>query len=354
MPSPSVRLVEHVRQQASACFDLGSPFYGTLLTHVADDVEAGGPAAEVLREHALAPGPAAIALRLLGTAHRLAILGEAPAFAAHVPSTGGDGDPHAAWVALRALVEERAETVRAGLELAPQTNETGRAAALLGALLRVAGPDPLPVRLWEIGASGGLNLLADRFRYVAADGGTWGPPSPVVLDPAWDTMPEGAPKSLDVVERVGGDLSPVDPTSDEGAARLLSFVWPDQAHRVERLRGALELARKVRVRRERTGAAELLDGLELARGTLTVVWHSVMWQYVSRGEQARVTARLAELGARATSEGPLAHIAFEPRRLAPDGPHRFVVSVRTWPGGVERLVGEAPPHGLPVRWGTPS
>src|SRR5690606_42111820 len=96
MPSPSVRLVEHVRQQASACFDLGSPFYGTLLTHVADDVEAGGPAAEVLREHALAPGPAAIALRLLGTAHRLAILGEAPALPAHLPSPGRAGAPHPA------------------------------------------------------------------------------------------------------------------------------------------------------------------------------------------------------------------------------------------------------------------
>src|SRR5690606_41399408 len=109
MPSPSVRLVEHVRQQASACFDLGSPFYGTLLTHVADDVEAGGPAAEGLREHALAPGPAAIALRLLGTAHRLAIHGEAPDFAAHVTSTVRDGESRESRFPLLVRVTERAE-----------------------------------------------------------------------------------------------------------------------------------------------------------------------------------------------------------------------------------------------------
>src|SRR5690606_37465748 len=110
------RLVEHVRHQSRACHELGSPFYGVLLAHVADDVEAGGPAADVLRDRAGDPGPSAVALRLVGTAHRLALAGQAPDLAAHLPSTGGDGDPDAAWPALRTLLETRAAEVRAGLE----------------------------------------------------------------------------------------------------------------------------------------------------------------------------------------------------------------------------------------------
>lgn len=354
MTHPLERLVEHVRHQARACHALGSPFYGVLLTHVADDVEARGPAADVLRDHVDDPGPAAVALRLVGTAHRLALAGQAPDLAAHLPSTGGDGDPDATWPALRTLLETRAAEVRAGLELAPQTNETGRSAALLGALLHVVGPEPLPVRLWELGTSGGLNLLADRFRYVASDGGTWGPDSAVVLDPAWDVVPEGAPSDLDVIERVGGDLSPVDPTTPEGALRLESYVWPDQDARLARLRAAIEIARAVPVRRVRARVAELLDTLELVPGALTAVWHSLVWQYVPREEQERVTARLDHLGGFATPTSPLVHVAFEPRHLAPGTDYRFVISARTWPGGEERLLGEAPPHGIPVTWGTPS
>jgi hypothetical protein len=60
-----------------------------------------------------------------------------------------------------------------------------------------------------------------------------------------------------------------------------------------------------------------------------------------------------EIGAAATESAPFAHIAFEPRRLTPGGPHRFVIAVRTWPGGEERIIGEAPAHGVPVTWGQP-
>jgi len=347
------RLVEHIRTQATACRELGSPFYGVLLNHVADDVASGGPAADVLAGHANETGPAAVALRFAGAAHRLALAGEAPELAAHFASTGGDGDPDGAWLALRTLLSERPHAVGAGLELAPQTNETGRSAALFGALLHVVGPATLPVRLWELGASGGLNLLADRFQYVADDGGSWGPSSPVVLGPAWHTVPDGAPPHVDVVERVAGDVAPVDPTTRDGELRLLSFVWPDQTERLARLRGAIRLAHEVPVRRVEAGASAFLDGLELADGCLTVVWHSVMWQYLPREEQDRVTVRIAALGTQATAERPLAHIGFEPRRLSPGTLHRFIVSAQTWPGGEERLLGEAPPHGMPVRWGTP-
>lgn len=337
-----------LRQQAEACARLGSPLYAALLEKAADDVLAGGPTADAVAGHDEATMDSAHVLRLLGSVHRLALAGEAPDVARHLPSCGGDGDAEGAWHAVRDLLRERTEDVRAGLASPPQTNEVGRAAPLLGALLHVLVRHPLPVRLWEIGTSGGLNLRADRFTYRASDGGTWGPASPVVLDPAWDVVPPAAPAVVDVVERVGGDVAPVDPTTPEGAVRLQSFVWPDQSERLRRLRGAIQVAREYPARLVAAGAADLLTRVEPAEGTLTVVWHSVMWHYLDAGERARASERLENVGGTATSGAPFAHIAFEPRTTLEE-PH-FTVAARTWPGGEERVLGAAPAHGLPVTW----
>lgn len=341
-------MVEFIRRQAESCRQLGSPLYARLLTRVAEDVLADGPAAQLLADHQNDPGPSALALRLMGTAHRLALSGQAPDLAAHFPSCDGDGDADAAWPALRALFAEQPDLLRAGLTTAPQTNEVGRAAALFGALLHISDPDPLPVRLCEIGTSAGLNLRADKFRYIAAARPVWGPMSPVELDPAWDVPPADAPRTLQIIERVGGDVSPIDPTDAAGALRLTSYVWPDQIARLRRLRGAIEIARQHPAKVIRCGAADLLDGLELEVDALTVVWHSVMWQYLPGEEQHRVSKRLEALGSAATRRKPLAHIAFEPRRAGDRRP--FLVTVRCWPGGIEQILGEAPPHGVPVTW----
>lgn len=337
-----------LRQQAGACAELGSPMYAALLGRAADDVLTGGPTADVVTGHDEATVDSAHVLRLMGAVHRLALAGEAPDVARHLPSCGGDGDVEGAWRAVRDLLRERTEDVRAGLATPPQTNEVGRAAPLLGALLQVLLRYPLPVRLWEIGTSGGLNLRADRFTYGANDGGTWGPASAVVLDPAWDVVPPDVPAVVDVVERVGGDVAPVDPTTPEGALRLQSFVWPDQLERLRRLRGAIRVASECPARLVAAGAADLLTRLEPVEGTLTVLWHSVMWHYLDDDERARVSGRLASLGGAASARAPFADIAFEPRVTL--GETRFTVTARTWPGGEGRALGTAPPHGMPVTW----
>lgn len=346
-------MVEMIRIQSRACRELGSPFYGLLLDRVADDVLADGPAAAVLAGHEDDPGPSALALRLAGSVHRMVLQGEAPALAAHYPSAGGDGDAEAAWSEFKGLLESRPLEVAGGLHHPPQTNEVGRSAALFGALLHVAGLEPLPVRLAEIGCSGGLNLRADRFRYRSVTGSVWGPLSPVELDPAWTTPPADAPSLIRVVERLGADLAPIDPTTEDGAARLASYVWPDQVERLRRLRGAILVARAYPADVVAGSAGDFVDSLDLVDGHLTVLWHSVMWQYVQADEQQRILDRLEQIGAAATPAAPFAHLAFEPRRLVPGGVRRHVVTVRTWPGGVERIIGEAPAHGVPVHWGQP-
>ena len=136
----------------------------------------------------------------------------------------------------------------------------------------------------------------------------------------------------------------------EGRLRLTSYVWPDQPERLERLRGALAVAAEVPASVEASGAADFLDRLALRDGTTTVVWHSVMWQYLDPDEQARAEQRLDELGSQASDAAGFAHLALEPRRRTPGGKHEFLVTLQSWPGGDERLLGSAAPHGIPTTW----
>ncbi|WP_193607329.1 DUF2332 domain-containing protein [Nocardioides lijunqiniae] len=334
-----------LRRQAPACASLGSPMYAELCERLADDVAAGGPTAAVLAGHEDDPGPSGLALRLLGSVHRLVLERRAGALAAYYPSVGGTWAPEAGWLALRQLLEDEPDAVREWLDRPPQTNEVGRATALMAGLLAL--PWPHPVRLFEIGSSGGLNLLADRFRYVTPAGSVGPAESPVVLDPAWTGEPplREVPR---VVERLGSDVMPVDVATTEGRLVLTAYVWPDQTHRHERLRGAFAIADRHPPVVRREGAGDFVAGLEPAEGATTVLWHSVMWQYLDSEEQDRVRAGIEALGERATPAAPFAHLFLEPTRRTPDSDHEFLVVLETWPGGERRVVGTSVGHGVPT------
>ena len=343
---------ERFRTQAEACGDLGSPLYAALMSAAADDVLAGGPVAAALRDEDPGDRDALVPLRLFGAVHRLVLERRAPALALHYPSVGGTPGAAAA-VALLSTVDEHLDEVRAGLAQPPQTNDVGRSAALIGGLQALAAERPLPVRLLELGASAGLNLRADRYRFLGSDGSSYGPSdSPVQLRPAWPVAPSwsrpGHP--LRIVERLGVDVSPVDPTTTDGRLRLTSYVWPDQLVRLERLRSAFQVAAHSPVDLRRGRAPELLGDRTPSGGAWTVLWHSLTWQYLPAAEADEVRAQLAALGRLATTAAPLAHLSLEP----PPRPHArgepFDVRLTTWPGGRERLIGTAPPHGLPVTW----
>ncbi len=230
-----------------------------------------------------------------------------------------------------------------------QTNEVGRSAALLGGLALLSA-DGLPVRLLEVGASAGLNLLADRYA-LRVQGRLRGPAdSPVVLQEPWEgRLPPDV--GLRVVERAGCDPDPLDPRSTEGRLTLTSYVWADQADRFARLRGALAVAEQVGAPVERAPASAWLAE-RLARptpGVRTVVWQSVVQQYLSPRERDAVADVLAQAGARATSSAPLVHLALEPARVD-DALDAFRLTARSWPGGDVVELASAQSHGPPVVW----
>jgi hypothetical protein len=346
-------LPTRLRAQAEQCALHGSPLTGALLYGAADDYDQRGPAYDLMAPLADDPSGTVPSLRLAGALHRLVLERRAPELALYYPSVGGTGPVTDVWKVARRTIADHLDELRKAARRPVQTNEVGRSAALYGGLLHVVAATGLPVRLLEIGASAGLNLLVDRFAYDIGDGVVLGDPaSPVVLHRPWsgnlppyDVLPQ-------VLERAGCDPAPLHPASIEDQLTLTSYVWADQLARVERLRGALALAVQHGVAIERLPASGFLAReLAAARdGVVTVVWHSVVWQYLTTPEQAAVEQLLNLASGGATEQAPLAHLRLEPARVVGTGDFGFHVTLTTWPGGEQRLLAEAEGHGPPVVW----
>lgn len=328
---------------------MGSPFYAVLERLLADDIDAGGPTWDLLEPHAAAPLDDAYSLRLLGGIHRMVLAGEAPSLERHYPSTGGDGDAEAAWPAVRSLLARRPRPVLAALAKPPQTNEVGRSVALVGAFLVVSAETGVPLRLLEIGASAGLNLRADRYRYEQ-DGQAWGDPaSPVRFAEPWVGGRPPLEAGAVVACRRGCDREPADATTADGRLSVLSYLWPGQEERFAITRAALDVAGTMPVRIDREDAVTWLPArlAKPAEGQATVVFHSVVWQYLSGPTRRAVVGALEEAGARASAHAPLAWA-----RLEPNAQHYFPAELRLtmWPGGRERLLATAGFHLGSVTW----
>ncbi len=283
--------------------------YAELMRSMADDWESGGPVREICRGWEAAPSGSVVQLRLLAGVFRIVLTDRAPELVPYYPCLGGDAPAHQAWPAFRQVLADHVEELHEALTIAPQTNEVGRSGALLAGLFEaVRRSGRHRVRLLEPGASAGLNLLVDKFRFEQS-GWRVGPAgSPVVLSNMFENPPQ--PQEFEIVERRGCDLSPVDAASPDGELRLRSFVWPFHLDRHERLVHACALARRHPVQVDAAPAGEWLEN-QLATpvpdDTVTVVWQSITRMYWPVEESARVDAAVSA----AARQQCVAHVSME-------------------------------------------
>jgi hypothetical protein len=221
-----------------------------------------------------------------------------------------------------------------------------RSCGLVGGFLMIARETGLPLRLLELGASAGLNLRWDRYWYQAGESAWGDPQSPIRFESAFS---EGEPPfdcAPVIIERAGCDLNPLDPNLPETELTLASFVWPDHVERFHRLRAALAIARRVPARVDRGGAVEWLESQlsTKTQGAATVVFHSIVMDYLPVEERNRVSELLHKAGSRAVAASPVAWLRME------RGGEQAEVRLTLWPGGEERLLATAAFHGPPVRW----
>jgi hypothetical protein len=340
---------ESFRRQAVWCDRMGSPFTAHLCRTLADHLAETSEIGDLILHWEGSPDPVsdALALRVCGALHAL-VLGHRADLANLYPPNPEPSAERLWRIAEKAMIEEP-ELFKEYLASPPQTNEVGRCNALLPGMLVIAKRFGLPLKIFEIGSSAGLNLFPDRFGYDF-DGARWGDiASKVQLKPDWRGAAPPVDASLSILLRHGVDQAPIDIRSQAAQNRLLSYVWAGQPERLVRLRGAIGIAVDEEAHVEKADAAAWLDrmiAITPEMGFTRVIYHSVVWQYLSPATTAQLRARLEAAGANATRQAPIAWLRLEKM----ENGQGHSLDLTTWPNGRSERLATAHAHGAWVEW----
>ena len=185
-----------------------------------------------------------------------------------------------------ALGPERVRVHRSLRERSVQTNETSRAVTWLWpAHLLGADAGSRQLALVDIGASAGLNLIADRLPAIWKDEN--GGDLPVVREP-------------DIGLRLGLDKHPLDALDPETAIWLEACTWAGELDRIARLRAGIDALRTAKERGEapqleraeaRAIPAIVADRTrDLAPGTRVLAYQTMTIEYFPPAEREAYTA----------------------------------------------------------------
>lgn len=335
-----------------------SPLYESLSNAVARDPSVASP---LVAAQAAQRRPNL----LYAAVHDLLMSGVEHPLRNYYPTLGGARAPDEQTVTtFRSFVAEHREQI-SGLVMTrkTQTNEPGRCAALAPALAWITARVRRPVALVELGASAGLLLHLDRYRYRYGDDER-GPPGAHVtilarhrrgaLPHTW--LPT-------ITTRIGIDLQPLAPSEPRDARWLRACVWPEHVERLERLDAALATAAQ-HDDVEMVGGdvvSELAPAVRrMPSDALVCVLHSAALAYLDAASRSAIERELDALG----SERDLARIGFEGTFLAPfadldraipgamTDEERFLVGATTWDAGhrTDTLLGRSHAHGAWLEW----
>lgn len=291
----------------------------------------------------IGPKGHSLPLRLASGLHALVLTGQdAELIAAYPPNDVSDQSLKTALTGALARYEA---FLTQWITSPPQTNEVRRSAVLIaGAHALVHRTGVTNLRLSELGASAGLNLMFDRYA-LDASGTRLGPEdAALTLSPDWGG-PSAVVAPFTVSERRGVDLNPLDPHNPDHALRLRAYLWADQEHRLTLTNAAIR-ANAAAV--DKGDAVEWLDKrlADAPEGRMHLIYHTIAWQYFPAERQATGTALIEAAGARATAKAPLAWL-----RMEADGETRGAsVTARLWPGDHHITLGRADFHGRWVDW----
>lgn len=338
-------------RQGKGCKALGSPFTGrvcTLLGERLDEASAFG--SRILNWSGNLRGDA-LALRAAGGLNALARSGKCAELSAVYPPH--EVDDETLWSAIHGAIEVHDRFLHDYLDSPPQTNEVARSGSLLGGALHVAAKTGLPLDLYEIGSSAGLNLGFDRYHYTLGER-SWGSKDEgVEIVQEWQGPLPPLDAKLAIRHRQGCDQNPLDPSTEETRERLLSYCWPDQSARIARLQAALLSMARSGPRIVKADAADWVEAQFAAPpepGVTRVLMHSIVWQYLPANVQDRISTVMEKAGAAATADAPVAWLRVEPDDSVPHPQPHAEVLLTLWPSGETHVLGHADFHGRFTHW----
>jgi len=292
-----------------------SPLYRSLCAVVAADV----PTLELLTLRRNGQQPSYL---LFGAIHYLLLTGAAHPLREFFPSVVGQAARDPAGVGPVLLdfrtmyADQLAGLIRSRLV---QTNVPRRVIGLRFALAAIARDCAGPVHLIEVGASAGLLLLVDRYRYLIGEH-AYGPAgAPVTVDSQWRGT--GPPPDLDdippIASRTGVDLHPVDATDLDQRRWLRALVWPEDHGEARLLEAALDA---VAVDPPTIIAGDAIDvcptlGRALPPGQPRLVFHAATRMHVPAEQRVAFDDAIDAVG----EHGPLFHAWLEPQTASHHG-----------------------------------
>ena len=333
--------------QVAYCESAGAPITARVVKAVAEVLTSDQSNAliERIRGWHGAPLAAALPLRIAGGIHSLHLGGTVREL---MPIYRGVPADDASIIG--AVMQAHEAPLLPWLDGPPQTNEAGRSANFVAAMLWLADQG-LPPRFecLEIGASAGINLMLDRYRYDLGGVAVGPEVGAMTFAPEWTGAPPPA-RDIAIVLTRGCDVAPVDLTDPAQALRLKAYIWPEHSIRFQRMEAAIREAEIRKPDLVKMNAADFVEA-ELAKpqeaGTTRVLMHSIVWQYVPEHEQERVRTAMLAAGEKATADRPLAWVSVEADRTV----HRHLLKVRYWPGGDEEThLAWSHPHGADIEW----
>ena len=344
------RVRDSFLEQARYCEKLGSTFMRDLLVGLARHLEPNTETGNRVLNWSGAPEPKsdALALRLAGGIHGLARSG-ADKKLSHFYQNPQKSSEASFIPRVLAAIETHDAYLYPWLDMAPQTNEVARASAIFSGLSVVAEEFRLPLALYEMGCSGGLNLQCAQFGYCFNGAAFGDASSKLQLEPSWTG---GLPPNIEfgVVSRQGCDLNPLFATQELDAAKLVSYLWPDQPARITRVEAAINIAKSDPPELEKADASDWVERKLMpgeGRGMVRVLYDTIAWNYFPALTKKRITSHMNAVGAEATRQNPLAWLTLE----FDDEDNGPFLKLRTWPGnGEEQILASADPHVHQLNW----
>lgn len=335
-------------RQSLACEFLGSPFTARLCRLIGERLDGGSRFGARVLGWPGNPKDDVLPLRVAGAFHALKRAGDAGLVSVYPPH---EVDDETLWRAIERIIALEDAFLTRFLDSAPQTNEVMRSSAIFGLALHVAQRTGLPIALFEVGASAGLNLSFDTYAYELGSH-RWGDqasPVKIVADWQGNIPPLAAP--LKVISRAGADINPLDASNAALRERLLAYIWPDQTARLARIEAALQETARRGIGVERADAAEWVErnfSSPGRHGETRMLVHTIAWQYFPDETKARIEAAMQRAGAMATADAPLAWASVEQdeKDIA-----SAAIRLRLWPVGTDEELGRADFHGRWARWG---
>lgn len=344
---PNPKVADAIRWQAAYADSNGAPITARLIRAELPLLTGTTQTGRRMAAWGDRPMEDALPLRLTGALHSLHLAGGDPRL---TPIYHGElTDQTAIDAVIGAVVADHDATLLPWLDGPPQTNEAGRSASIVAALLWLRQTCGARFELNELGASAGINTMIDRYAYDLG-GTTLGPAaSPMHITPEWRGPPP-PPGDLTITAIRGCDVNPLDLTDPMTTLRLKAYVWPDAPVRLARIDAATTLARETPPRLDRADAAAW-TACRLAApqdaDCTRVIYHSIVWQYLPEATQSAITASLTAAAAHANASRRLAWVRLETNRQT----LRHELCVCVWPGHGEPVVlGTAHAHGAWVEW----